>query len=280
MRTLYDTLQKQTRMTPEIPYSGFYELYKKELTLLGVDGYNPLMAQITRLSSNKNNTLLLLERAAPPPDFLFKGAKFSSFEMEGKGGNLLYYEADSNVQRSRNLKTGLKWLSTGLIVVGDPNLLTAQTLTMGPQTSTAVLTIKSDADDDEPVLKSPMFRLRRKYDTSVAVAVLGVGNGVLTEFEYQIPIAKLPICPSSVIIGHSTLADVIRDDGNGNFVNIAPTVHLGLQESSINYLTGKIKLSFSDDHIPTSASITVSYEHSSDKIVDWSTYYIDWKQER
>ena len=272
MRGVLDTIQKQDRLPANKPYAGFYDMYDEGVHLHAAAGYTPLMVQVRRNKSNKDDTVLLLERALPPEPFLVNGREVVSLETEGQGGHVFYQDANYNTVK---VGTGVQWLTSGMTVTGATGIISVTKVQFGAMTLAPVtFSVISSAG----ILTRPLFRLRRQYDTVIAAAAIGVGDG--SKQLFTATIANTPICPGSVKIDVGASADVIRDDGNGRLIALPPDLRLGGEGDSIDYVTGAVVLSFSADYIPPAVNITMDYEYSSDDLVEHSEYDVRWTLNR
>jgi hypothetical protein len=253
------------------------ELYDKEKRLYSNVGFNPIFLRLSAKRLNLADTVLAIEVSPPPQEFSFRGIKFIMHELESRGGRVFTGDLTTG-KVNAGYVTGLPWSAAGITLVGDPGVVASNKVTLSSVSSEVVVLIKATA----ATLKSYLFRVRRTHDTPITAEVLGVGTGALVLFSFT-TVNKF-ICPGSVKINFTdsggAKVGLIRDDGGGRLVTLAPDPLLGESvESTINYETGEIAIQFSADHVPTATNITVDYEYASGGVADQSDCRVDWRAE-
>lgn len=270
-------MEQRDILAPNKPYVAFVELYDKEKRLYPAAGFNPIVLRLSAKRLNLADTVLAVEASPPPQEFSFRGIKFVMHELESRGGRVFTGDLTTG-KVNQGYVTGLPWSAAGLTLVGDPGVVSGNKITLSSISSEIVVFLRATT----VLLKHYLFRVRRTHDTPITAEVLGVGTGALVLFSFT-TVNKF-ICPGSVKINFTdsggAKAGLIRDDGGGRLVTLAPDPLLGESvQSTINYETGKIEIQFSADHVPTATNITVDYEYASGGVADQSDCRVDWRAE-
>ena len=237
------------------------------MPLLAIAGYKPIKVK------------LAVYRAGVAPRLIVEYAdglqRYSKWGVVFIKQRRIFYQKEESIEGE--FRGEHKWLPSGFTLVGDTGIITGNELVFQSEKAQVNFDIRATT----ALLRNPLFRIRRAGQTKIAAEALGVGNGTLTGFSFQM--AKFPVYPGSVRISFSDSSgvrvDEIVDDMEGHLCSVPPDLLLsGISGSTIDYKNGKININFNADYIPAAAAITIDYEYPVGKEDD-SEYRIDWSYE-